>query len=149
VLAFDPQPRLDLAPLPRFTWTSLADLLTRSDVVSLHCPALPEAAPLLDAALIATMKPGAGLVNTARASLIDEAALLDVLESGRLGWYATDVFAIEPPPPSRLLAHDRVLATPHIGGFTAEGGERAISVAVENLLSELASPARSRKAVAR
>jgi D-3-phosphoglycerate dehydrogenase len=139
VLAVDPEQRLELKP-PRFTWTSLADLLARSDVISLHCPALPDSAPLLDAARIATVKPGAGLVNTARASLVDENALLEALDSGRIGWYATDVFAVEPPPPSRLLAHDRVLATPHIGGFTAEGGERAIRVAVENLLAELAAP---------
>jgi phosphoglycerate dehydrogenase-like enzyme len=149
VLAVDPEPRPELRPLPRFAWTSLADLVSRSDVVSLPCPALPHAAPVLDAVSLAAMKPGAGLVNTARASLVDEDALLHALDSGRIGWYATDVFAVEPPPPSRLFAHERVLATPHIGGFTAEGGERAIRVAVENLLAELATPAPAQRVAAR
>ena len=140
VLACDLRPRLDFQPSSRFVWASLDDVLSRSDVISLHCPPLADAAPLLDAARLGLVKQSVGLVNTARAALVDEDALLEALDKGRVGWYATDVFAIEPPPPSRLISHERVLATPHIGGFTAEGGRKAVQIAVENLLRELAAP---------
>lgn len=148
VLAYDLKPSFGFQPSPRFAWASLDDVLSHSDVVSLHCPALPDAAPLLNATRLGGMKKGALLVNTARATLIDERALLDALEQGRIGWYATDVFAVEPPPPSRLLTHERVLATPHIGAFTTEGGQRAAEIAVENLLSVLVAP-KTQRAIAR
>lgn len=148
VLGYDLKPGLAFQPSSRFAWASLEDVLGRSDVVSLHYPAVAEAAPLLDVARIGRMKPGAGLVNTARASLVDEDALLGALDEGRVGWYATDVFTVEPPPPSRLISHERVIATPHIGGFTAEGGRKAIEVAVDNLLSALPAP-RAKRAAAR
>lgn len=148
VLAYDLKPSRAFQPPARFSWASLDDVLTRSDVISLHCPPLPGAAPLLDAARLGSMKQGAALVNTARPALVDEDALLAALDSGRIGWYATDVFTIEPPPPSRLISHDSVLATPHIGGFTAEGGRKAVQIAVENLLGELAPP-KTQRAFAR
>jgi D-3-phosphoglycerate dehydrogenase len=138
VLAYDIAPDPGFSCGPRFAWRDLDELLARSDIVSLHCPATPEGAPLLDAECLAVLRPGAGIVNTARASLIDEDALLTALDDGRVSWFATDVFATEPPPPSPLIAHPRVLATPHIGGFTAEGCRAAIRAAVENLIAELA-----------
>jgi D-3-phosphoglycerate dehydrogenase / 2-oxoglutarate reductase len=148
VLAYDLEPSFGFQPSPRFAWAPLDDVLSHADVVSLHCPALPDAAPLLTATRFGAMKRGALLVNTARASLVDELALLDALDQGRIDWYATDVFAVEPPPASRLLSHERVFATPHIGAFTAEGGRRAAEIAVENLLSVLVAP-KTRRAIAR
>jgi D-3-phosphoglycerate dehydrogenase len=100
---------------------SLEELLQRSDFVSLHARASPANAHLIDAAALATMKPGACLLNTARESLIDEDALDGALASGHLGGAALDVF--ESPPDgqrSRLLRHENVVLTPHIGGATAE-----------------------------
>jgi len=146
VLAYDLEPDLSFRPSPRFLWTELEQLLSASDVVSLHCPALTGASPLLDGGRIRLLKPGAGLVNTARASLIDDEALLEALNDRHVGWYATDVFAVEPPHPSPLLSHQHVLATPHIGGFTAEGGRRAVRMAVENLLRELGAATIDRQA---
>ena len=117
-------------------------VLAGGDIVSLHCPALPDGKPLIDTDALGRMRKGALLVNTARASLIDEAAVLAALESGALGGYATDVHAPEPPGKTPLLAHDRVFATAHIGGFTEESIARAAGVAAENLLKAL-GPAQS------
>jgi D-3-phosphoglycerate dehydrogenase len=125
--------------LERFRWAALDEIFERADVVSLHCPALPGGAPLVDAARLARARLGLALVNTARASLVDEAAALAALESGRLSAYAVDVFDAEPPHNLDLVRHPRVIATSHIGGFTAESVERATMTAVDNLLAALAS----------
>ena len=111
------------------------ELLGRLDVLTLHSPAGER--PLVDAAALELIKPGAVLVNTARAALVDDAATLAALENGRLAAYAVDAFAVEPPPPSELLAHPRTIATPHLGGYTAESTARATSYAVTNLLDAL------------
>lgn len=113
----------------------LADVLRQVDVLTLHSPAGDR--PLVDAAALELIKPGAVLVNTARAALVDEDATLAALTSGRLSAYAVDAFAAEPPPPSALLAHPNTIATPHLGGFTAESTSRATSFAVANLLAAL------------
>ena len=121
----------------RFRWATLNEIVDQADVISLHCPPLPDGSPLLDAATLARARPGLALVNTARASLIDEAAVLAALESGRLATYATDVFDAEPPHNLDLARHPRVIATSHIGGFTVESVERATMAAVSNLLTAL------------
>ena len=90
--------------------------------------------------MIARMRPGVVVVNTARAELIDEAAMVEALDSAHVVALATDVFPKEPPDPSPLLAHERVILTPHAGGFTDESVERATRVAVDNLLKALARP---------
>ena len=79
------------------------------------------------------MKKGVFIVNTARASLLDEAAVLEGLASGRIGGVAVDVYAEEPPKKHDLVQHERVIATPHLGGFTDESVDRATTEAVENL----------------
>ena len=93
--------------------------------------------PILDAATIAGLRPGVIVVNTARAALVDEAALLIGLENGAVESYATDVFDQEPPKDLTLARHPRVIATSHIGGFTDESVERATSVAIDHLLATL------------
>ena len=139
VVAYDAFPAPAFAPGPRFRWAGLDEVLAQADAVTLHCPALPGGRALVDAAALGRMRPGALLVNTARASLVDESAVLAALEQGRLGGFATDVFATEPPAPSRLLTHERVIATPHAGGLTEESVAQATRVAVENLLKFLAA----------
>lgn len=114
---------------------SLDELLAASDVISLHCPPAP--APILGAAALARIKPGAVLVNTARAELIDEDAVVAALDSGRLAAYATDVYPTEPPEPSALLRHENTIRTPHAGGYTDESVDRATEIAVDNLLRRL------------
>jgi D-3-phosphoglycerate dehydrogenase len=121
----------------------LDELLDASNVVSLHVPAQPGSAPLLGARELTRLPRHAVLINTARASLVDEVAVLDALSTGQLGCYAVDVFETEPPPPSPLHQHDGVILTPHLGGYTAESVQRATRDAVSNLLAALATDAES------
>ena len=137
VLAYDVMPDATFAPSPEFRFMPLADVLCQSDVISLHCPALGDGRALLDAAALATMKQGVFLINTARAELIDPAALTAALHSGQVAGAAMDVFRSEPPTGDPLVASDRVVATPHIGGFTEQSVDRAVDMAVDNLLQAL------------
>ena len=139
VRGHDQYPDPGFAPAGDFAWVPLEELLAASHVVSLHCP--PGPGPLIDAAALARMRRGSYLVNTARAALVDDAAVLAALGDGTLAGFATDVYAVEPPPLTELLAHDKVVATPHAGGLTVESVERATRGAVENLLKVLGTRA--------
>ena len=112
-------------------WAEHVDLQTlaaRSDIITLHVPYQPETERLIDARFFASLRPGALLVNTARGEIVDEAALLEALESGLLGGAALDVLCDENIASAReskaLKAyardHDSLLITPHIGGATEE-----------------------------
>jgi phosphoglycerate dehydrogenase-like enzyme len=136
VAAFDAFPDPNYQPSAAFGYAPLADVIAQADVLTLHCPPTAGGA-VIDAAAIDRMKPGALLINTARAELVDRAALGSALESGRVGGYGVDAYAVEPPGDDPFLRHPRVIATPHAGGLTGESIDRAIGVAVENLLREL------------
>ena len=139
VVGFDPL-RPDIAvPPERFRWMTIPEILRDADIVTLHCPPPDHGRPLIRAEDIATMKPDAILVNAARASLVDEEAVLKALEAGKLGIYATDVFAEEPPRSLALAGHANVIATSHIGAFTEESVDRATIIAVTNLLATIGS----------
>ena len=114
-------------------WVSLNELLTKSDIVSLHVPLTPQTEGMINAATLAKMKPGAILINTARGAIVDEAALVEALRSGQLAAAGLDVFAEEPVAPDNpLLRLDNVLLTPHVSWYTADTMERYLSAAVEN-----------------
>jgi phosphoglycerate dehydrogenase-like enzyme len=114
-------------------WRELDDLLRASDIVSVHIPLTAETHHLLDRERLALLPPGAIVVNTARGAIIDEAALVDALKSGRLGGAGLDVFEREPVPAGNpLLALDTVVAMPHVAWLTRETWDRYFAVAVEN-----------------
>jgi phosphoglycerate dehydrogenase-like enzyme len=114
-------------------WRSRDALLAEADIVSLHLPLTAETENMMDDAAFALMKPGAVLVNTARGGLVDEAALIAALDSGRLAAAGLDVFAVEPVQAANpLLARRDVLVMPHIAWATPETLQRSLGVAVEN-----------------
>lgn len=136
VVACDPMVLPEQAAALGVELTSLETVLAEADFVSLHAPALPETWRLINAERLALMKPGSYLLNMARGTLVDEAALLHALESGRLAGAGLDVFDPEPPAlDSALRRHPSVVATPHMASVTAEGRERMERMAVENLLA--------------
>lgn len=104
---------------------TLDALLALSDFVSVHTPLTPETRGMFGASAMAKMKPGARLISCARGGVVDEAALLQALEAGRLGGAALDVFEKEPPGDNPLLKHPRVVVTPHLGAMTEEAQTRA------------------------
>jgi phosphoglycerate dehydrogenase-like enzyme len=116
LLATDPYIDSDVFSRYGATAVDLNELLRRSDVVSLHCQLTAETARLIDRHRLASMKPGAVLLNTARGQIVDIEAVCDALDAGRLGGVALDVFPDEPPPAnSRILLTDaRVILSPHM-----------------------------------
>jgi D-3-phosphoglycerate dehydrogenase len=133
-LAFDPYVRES----PDGTaLVDLTELLGRSRVVSLHAALTAENRRLIDAERLRQMSPDAYLVNVARGGLVDEAALLDALNAGRLAGAALDVFEVEPPTRRALLEHPHVLATPHLGASTHEAQRRAGDRIVDEVLRAL------------
>jgi phosphoglycerate dehydrogenase-like enzyme len=116
VLAHDPVPDAAFAAKHAVTLVTRDELLADADILSLHLPLLPETRGLVDADVLARLKPGAFLINTARGEILDEAAVLEALRSGRLAGAALDTFSEEPPSPTNpLLALAQVLVTPHMG----------------------------------
>ncbi|XSS41999.1 NAD(P)-dependent oxidoreductase [Propionibacteriaceae bacterium Y1685] len=104
---------------------SWATLLNESDVISLHLPLTPTTHRIVDAAALTAMRPSAALINTASGALVDHDALLDALDSGHLAAAGLDVVEDEPRPPRRLLTHDRIVVTPHVGWYS-EGARTAM-----------------------
>ena len=134
VLGWNRTPR----PAAGVECVSLGELLAGSDFVSVHVALAKDTLGLLDAAALARMRPGAVLVNVARGGIVDEAALVAALASGRLAGAALDVFASEPlPPTSPLLAAPNLVLTPHIGSASVRTRVRMAELAVENLRAGL------------
>ena len=103
----------------------LAELLSRSDVVTLHVPLTPRTEKLLDSRALAAVKPGMVLVNTSRGKVIEEEAFIEALRAGRMGGAALDVFATEPLPFGHpLTKQENVVLSPHMGALTQEAGDR-------------------------
>jgi glycerate dehydrogenase len=132
VLACARRPRSETPAGVRFA--ELEALLRGSDVVSLHCPLTQETKHLINAQRLAWMKPGAFLINTGRGPLVDERALADALNSGRLAGAGVDVLSVEPPPSDNpLLQAKNCIITPHLGWATLAARKRLMKVAVENV----------------
>ena len=120
---------MEVVPVGRGELDRLADV----DVVTLHVPLRPETRHLVDAAVLARLRPGAVLVNTSRGLVVDEAALVAALEAGRLAGAALDVFEHEPDVHPGLLEREDVVLTPHLGSATQEAREAMGMLCVEAL----------------
>ena len=144
LIAYDPFVAPDYARRIGVELMSLDELLAESDFVTLHTPLTEGTRNMLGMRQIENIKPGARVINVARGELVDDAALLSGLESGRLSGVALDVFAKEPPDPSPLLEHPKVIVTPHLGASTREAQREVAIEAAEQVLAVLkGEPARN------
>ena len=128
--AHQPKPECD-ALGDRFL--SLEDLAAECDIMTLHCPLTEETRGLIDEAILGRMKPGALLINTARGAVVEEAALLKALQSGKLGGAALDVFPNEPTISPELKTLPHVILTSHIGSNTYETRDEMILAAMDTM----------------
>lgn len=131
VLVYDPYVTLDESGLRQ---TSLEEILTTGDFVSLHARVTPETTHLINAETLAMMKPTAHLINTARGPLVDYPALVEALENGVIAGAALDTFDVEPLAPDHPLTKmPTVMLTPHIAGSSKQVAERAIEILSQDL----------------
>jgi phosphoglycerate dehydrogenase-like enzyme len=141
ILYYDPAPR-DSEAAEKWGFRpagSLDELFREADVVSLHLPLLASTSGLIGARELANMKPGAVLIQASRGGILDEVALAEILENGKIAGAAVDVYTEEPPPPNHPLltlpgeAANRLLLTPHIAGVTRQSTTYLSRKAWENV----------------
>ena len=119
---------------PEVEFVSFEKLLSKSDFISIHCPATTETKNLFDEKAFSIMKPNSFLINTARGSIIDEDALIAALQNKKIAGAALDVMNPEPPLENNpLLAMENVFITPHIGWTGLEARQRLISSVANNI----------------
>lgn len=136
VVAYDPVAQDDV--LNGCTMVELDDVFRRSDVVSLHCPLTADNAGLVNAERLGLMKTTGILINTSRGALIDEQALAEALQAGRIAGAGLDVLAAEPPATDNpLLTTRNCYVTPHIAWATRAARQRLLDVAVQNVAAFL------------
>jgi len=139
IVYFDPTPRDADAARIGASYLPLEDLLKTADIVTLHMPLLPQTRSMIGVRQFSLMKPGAVLIQASRGGVVNEAALITHLISGRLGGAAIDVYATEPPDPDNPLfslegeAARRVLFTPHIAGVTRQSSANLFREAWANV----------------
>ena len=146
IIAHDPEPNPELETLGG-RYVPLDELLSSSDIISLHCPLTPETRHLIDKAALQRMKRGVMLINTSRGAVVDTRALIDGLKSGRLGYLGLDVYEeegdlffedlsdelIQDDVFARLLTFPNVLITGHQGFFTAEALRAIAETTIANV----------------
>jgi D-3-phosphoglycerate dehydrogenase len=138
IVAYDPYPNKEFAAVHGVELMKLDEVLAVSDVVSLHLPATAETHGLVSARFLTTMKTGAFLINTARGELVDEGALKQALDNGKLHGAALDVLTDEPPASSNpLLTDPRVIITPHMAAHTDDAMAAMGRMATEDCLAVL------------
>lgn len=136
VIAYDAMMPDDHAAWADARRVGLDDLVAESDVISLHCPKLPETIDLIDARQFGRMKPGAVLVNSARGGIVNEAACAEALRSGQIAGVALDTLDVEPITPevgALFQGIENLILTPHIAGVTKESNRRIAEVAADNV----------------
>jgi D-3-phosphoglycerate dehydrogenase len=129
VIGYDPMLAAPAASRLGIELVSLTELYQRADFITVHTPLTEETRGMVGDAAIARMKPGVRIINCARGGIVDEAALVKALKSGKVAGAALDVFVQEPPPPDHpLLQFSQVITTPHLGAAT---GEAQVQVAID------------------
>ncbi|MEP0806161.1 MAG: hypothetical protein HRF47_11765 [Chloroflexota bacterium] len=137
VIAYDPLIPEDEIKRRGADPASLQDLYAWSDFISLHMPLTVDTRDMIGRQAFAQMKDGVRIVCAARGGIIDEAALVEALNSGKVAGAALDVFSVEPPGLTETVSHPRLIATPHIGAQTAEAQSRASEDIAHEVLSAL------------
>ena len=137
ILAYDPLVSAEDIKARGGLPVSLDYLLASSDIITMHMPLTADSRGILGAEAFGKMKKGAYVICAARGGVIDEAALLEALNSGKLAGAALDVFSAEPPGLTDLVAHPKVVCTPHVGAQTVEAQERAANDISEEVLNAL------------
>lgn len=134
VIGFDPHVADETFATYGVSRVPIDDLVREVDVLTVHCPALPETFHLIDAARLSAMKPGALVLNLARAQVIDEDALYEAVKRGQLGGAALDVVQDEPlQPENRFLTLPNVIVAPHLGGATRDVVRHQSRMIVEDI----------------
>ncbi len=133
VIACDPAVTAEQAAAIGVRLVPQADLLRASDWITVHVPLGKATTGMISAAEIATMKDGVFVVNCARGGVIDEDALVDALDSGKVSAVAMDVYADEPPGAHRLFSHPRSVFTPHLGALTVDAQRRVATDVAESI----------------
>jgi D-3-phosphoglycerate dehydrogenase len=136
-LGYDPLIKADEIKARGGEPVSLDELLAKSDMITMHLPLTADTKGMLNEASFAKMKQGVYVICAARGGVIDETALLAALNSGKVAGAALDVFTAEPPGLTELVAHPKVVGTPHIGAQTVEAQSRAAHDISEEVLAAL------------
>lgn len=137
ILGYDPMVPADEITKRGGKPVSMDELLKEADMITMHLPLTAETKNMLNAAAFAKMKQGVYVVCAARGGVIDETALLEGLNSGKVAGAALDVFVAEPPGLTDLVSHPKVVCTPHIGAQTVEAQSRAANDIAEEILAAL------------
>ena len=135
ILAYDANAKGDE---PGIHFTTLEEVLSQSDYVTLHCPLMPQTHHIINKDTLALMKPTAFIINTARGPLIDEAALIEALKEGRIAGAGLDVQEVEPPADDNpLYQMENVILTPHMGWRGLETRQRLVSILADDIKNYL------------
>jgi D-3-phosphoglycerate dehydrogenase len=137
VVGYDPMVSAEDIKVRGGNPVSLDELLKQSDMITMHLPLTSDTKNMLNTAAFAKMKQGVYVICAARGGVIDETALLEALNSGKVAGAALDVFTAEPPGLTDLVAHPKVVCTPHIGAQTVEAQSRAANDIAEEILMAL------------
>jgi D-3-phosphoglycerate dehydrogenase / 2-oxoglutarate reductase len=135
VIAYDPFLSDEKASSMGIQKLAIADIFKKADFITLHTPLTPETKNLINAESIKTMKDGVFIINCARGGIVNEADLLEALNSGKVGGAGLDVFEKEPPENNPLVGHPKVVCTPHLGASTTEAQEN-VALAIANQVSD-------------
>lgn len=137
IVGYDPMLKADEIKTRGGEPASLDELLAKADMITMHLPLTADSKGMLNDGAFAKMKQGVYIICAARGGVIDEAALLAALNSGKVAGAALDVFATEPPGLTELVAHPKVVCTPHVGAQTVEAQVRAANDISEEVLAAL------------